>query len=83
MLILILQAVLGQQNSKPSKRQVVPALCSWMHDNPEGRAVMMMWASNSAEQVCVLCYQERLWFENLQLGLLSKPKFARVLAMVR
>lgn len=36
-------------------RHVVPALLSYLHDNPEGRDVLAVWTNNQAVQRCVLC----------------------------
>lgn len=37
---------------------LVPALLSYLHDNPEGRDVLGLWTSNTSQQLCCLCYAE-------------------------
>lgn len=38
---------------------LVPALLSYLHDNPEGRDVACVWTSPMAAQICCLCYIDR------------------------
>lgn len=41
------------------KFHLVPALLSYLHDNPEGRDVLCLWSANTASQICCLCYADR------------------------
>lgn len=38
---------------------LVPVLCSVKHDNPEGRDQLCLTTSNTARQICCLCYVPR------------------------
>lgn len=35
---------------------LVPAMLSYLHDNPEGRDLLCLWTNNNSKQLCALCY---------------------------
>lgn len=65
---------------------LVPALCSVKHDNPEGRDLLCLTVSNNARQTCCLCYADSKTCADLSLSpaeLKHNHTFERVRAEVK